>query len=95
MIFPRGLLQGGNKHDAATNYVDACTCYKKSDPNQAAASLQKAIDIYTGMRYAFREFMITVICHVFKVTFCKIFTLYNVQYLFVMVNVDLNIQISR
>jgi hypothetical protein len=58
MIFPRGLLQGGNKHDAATNYVDACTCYKKSDPNQAAASLQKAIDIYTGIRYAFYEFII-------------------------------------
>jgi hypothetical protein len=54
----RGLLQGGNKHDAATNYVDACTCYKKSDPNQAAASLQKAIDIYTGIRYVFFEFMI-------------------------------------
>jgi alpha-soluble NSF attachment protein len=51
MIFPRVLsIKGGNKHDAATNYVDACTCYKKSDPNQAAASLQKAIDIYTGIR---------------------------------------------
>ena len=22
----------GNKHDAATNYVDAANCYKKSDP---------------------------------------------------------------
>jgi hypothetical protein len=51
-------IKGGNKHDAATNYVDACTCYKKSDPNQAAASLQKAIDIYTGIRDAFCEFMI-------------------------------------
>ena len=44
------LLQNGSKHDAATNYVDASTCYKKSDPNQAAASLQKAIDIYTGKK---------------------------------------------
>ncbi len=23
----------GNKHDAATAYVDAANCYKKSDPN--------------------------------------------------------------
>lgn len=37
----------GNKHDASTNYVDAATCFKKSDPKQAANSLQKAIDIYT------------------------------------------------
>ena len=22
----------GNKHDSATNYVDAANCYKKSDP---------------------------------------------------------------
>jgi alpha-soluble NSF attachment protein len=22
----------GNKHDAATNYVDAANCFKKSDP---------------------------------------------------------------
>jgi len=39
----------GNKHDAATNYVDAANCYKKNDPKEAAASLQKAIDIYTDM----------------------------------------------
>ena len=39
----------GNKHDAATNYVDAANCYKKNDPNEAAACLQKAIDIYTDM----------------------------------------------
>ena len=25
--------KGGNRHDAATNYVDAANCYKKSDPN--------------------------------------------------------------
>lgn len=23
----------GSRHDAATNYVDAANCYKKSDPN--------------------------------------------------------------
>jgi len=40
-------VKAGNKHDAATNYVDASTCFKKSDPKEAAASLQKAIDIYT------------------------------------------------
>jgi len=39
--------KSGNTHDAATNYVDASTCFKKSDPKEAAASLQKAIDIYT------------------------------------------------
>ena len=47
------LFQNGAKHDASTNYVDASTCYKKSDPKDAAASLQKAIDIYTESgRYA-------------------------------------------
>jgi len=40
-------IKNGAKHDASTNYVDASTCYKKSDPKDAAASLQKAIDIYT------------------------------------------------
>jgi len=40
-------IKNGSKHDASTNYVDASTCYKKSDPKDAAASLQKAIDIYT------------------------------------------------
>jgi len=39
----------GSKHDAATNYVDAANCYKKTDPKEAIASLQKAIDIYTDM----------------------------------------------
>jgi hypothetical protein len=68
-------IKGGNKHDAATNYVDACTCYKKSDPNQAAASLQKAIDIYTGIRDAIYEFMITVICHIFKYLRCTMYSI--------------------
>jgi len=39
----------GNKHDAATNYVDAANCYKKSDPKEAVSCLTKSIDIYTDM----------------------------------------------
>merc|ERR1711970_422892 len=39
----------GNKHDAATNYVDAANCYKKSDPKEAVSCLNKSIDIYTDM----------------------------------------------
>ena len=39
----------GNKHDAATNYVDAANCFKKSDPKEAVNSLVKAVDIYTDM----------------------------------------------
>eukprot|EP00092_Neocalanus_flemingeri_P101350 GFUD01129591.1.p1 GENE.GFUD01129591.1~~GFUD01129591.1.p1 ORF type:complete len:293 (-),score=128.24 GFUD01129591.1:136-1014(-) len=42
-------VKEGAKHDAATNYVDAANCFKKTDPKEAAASLQKAIDIYTDM----------------------------------------------
>merc|ERR1712083_88225 len=42
-------ISQGNKHDAATNFVDSANCYKKTDPKEAAASLQKAIDIYTDM----------------------------------------------
>jgi len=42
-------VQEGSKHDAATNCVEAANCYKKTDPKQAALSLQKAIDIYTDM----------------------------------------------
>merc|ERR1712142_1451226 len=39
----------GSKHDAATNFVEAANCYKKTDPKEASESLQKAIDIYTDM----------------------------------------------
>lgn len=39
----------GNKHDAATNFVDAANCYKKSDPTEAANCLSKAVEIYTDM----------------------------------------------
>lgn len=41
--------KGGSRHDAATNYVDAATCYKKSDPNESVNCLMKAIEIYTDM----------------------------------------------
>ncbi|CAB3359613.1 Hypothetical predicted protein [Cloeon dipterum] len=38
-----------SKHDAATNYVDAANCFKKSDANEAVSCLLKAIEIYTDM----------------------------------------------
>ncbi|XP_063236214.1 alpha-soluble NSF attachment protein [Bacillus rossius redtenbacheri] len=41
--------KAGSKHDAASNYVDAANCYKKSDPNEAVTCLLKAIEIYTDM----------------------------------------------
>lgn len=41
--------KAGSKHDAATNYVDASNCYKKTDPNEAVACLLRSIDIYTDM----------------------------------------------
>eukprot|EP00096_Caligus_rogercresseyi_P016672 TRINITY_DN946_c0_g1_i4.p1 TRINITY_DN946_c0_g1~~TRINITY_DN946_c0_g1_i4.p1 ORF type:complete len:290 (-),score=96.06 TRINITY_DN946_c0_g1_i4:129-998(-) len=39
----------GNKHEAATNFVDAANCYKKTDPQEAANCLNKAVVIYTDM----------------------------------------------
>ncbi|XP_041982882.1 alpha-soluble NSF attachment protein [Aricia agestis] len=42
-------LKAGTQHDAATNFVDASTCYKKCDPNEAVSCLLKAIEIYTNM----------------------------------------------
>lgn len=42
-------FKGGNRLDAATNYVEAGNCYKKTDPNEAVNSLLKAIEIYTDM----------------------------------------------
>lgn len=39
----------GSRHDAATNYVDAANCFKKSDPEDAVNSFLKAIEIYTDM----------------------------------------------
>ncbi|CAG0915646.1 unnamed protein product [Notodromas monacha] len=42
-------LDNGSRHDAATMFVDAATCYKKSEPNEAVNCLLKAIEIYTDM----------------------------------------------
>ncbi|XP_065201009.1 alpha-soluble NSF attachment protein [Planococcus citri] len=42
-------LKAGNRHDAATNYVDAAHCFKKSDLNEAVKCLLKVIEIYTDM----------------------------------------------
>jgi len=42
-------FKAGNRLDAATNYVEAGNCYKKTDPNEAVNSLLKAIEIYTDM----------------------------------------------
>ncbi|XP_046443462.1 alpha-soluble NSF attachment protein-like [Daphnia pulex] len=42
-------LKAAGRHDAATNYIDAGNCYKKSEPNEAVACLLKAIEIYTDM----------------------------------------------
>ncbi|KAF6212322.1 hypothetical protein GE061_012844 [Apolygus lucorum] len=39
----------GSRHDAASNYVDAANCYKKSDTNEGVNCLLKAIEIYTDM----------------------------------------------
>ena len=39
----------GNRHDAATGFVDAGVCYKKSDPKEAVNSISRAIEIYTEM----------------------------------------------
>ena len=41
--------KAGNKHDAATGYCDAGTCFKKTDPNEAVNCISKAIEIYTDM----------------------------------------------
>ncbi|XP_055385793.1 alpha-soluble NSF attachment protein-like [Condylostylus longicornis] len=39
----------GSRHDAATMYVDAANCFKKTDVDGAANCLIKAIEIYTDM----------------------------------------------
>ncbi|KAF5304508.1 hypothetical protein FQR65_LT07935 [Abscondita terminalis] len=42
-------FRAGSRHDAATNYVDAANCYKKSNINEAVNCMLKAIEIYTDM----------------------------------------------
>ncbi|XP_006820417.1 alpha-soluble NSF attachment protein-like [Saccoglossus kowalevskii] len=39
----------GSKHEAASNFVDAGTCYKKSDPQEAVNCLHRAVEIFTDM----------------------------------------------
>lgn len=41
--------KAGSRHDAATNYVDASNCYKKTDTTESVNCLLKAIEIYTDM----------------------------------------------
>ncbi|XP_072031499.1 alpha-soluble NSF attachment protein-like [Amphiura filiformis] len=41
--------QQASNHQAATDYVDAGNCYKKSNPQQAVEVLKQAIEIYTDM----------------------------------------------
>lgn len=43
------LAKGDAKHDAASNYVDAATCYRKTDCRLAVDCLLKAAEIYTDM----------------------------------------------
>ncbi|XP_054714269.1 alpha-soluble NSF attachment protein-like [Uloborus diversus] len=42
-------LKSGSRHDAATAYVDAGNCYKKTDPQEAISCLMKAVELYTDM----------------------------------------------
>ncbi|XP_061875623.1 LOW QUALITY PROTEIN: alpha-soluble NSF attachment protein-like [Colius striatus] len=42
-------LQLQSKHEAATNFVDAATAFKKADPQEAINCLLRAIEIYTDM----------------------------------------------
>ena len=39
-------LQNGSRHDAATNFVDAANCYKKSDPKGVYLFNQKVTAVY-------------------------------------------------
>ncbi|VDP50476.1 unnamed protein product [Soboliphyme baturini] len=41
--------KGDSKHEAAVNYVDASTCFRKTNPPKAVDCLMKAADIYTDM----------------------------------------------
>ncbi|XP_014218659.1 alpha-soluble NSF attachment protein [Copidosoma floridanum] len=41
--------KAGSRHDAASNYIDAANCYKKSNAPEAVNCLLKAIEIYTDM----------------------------------------------
>ncbi|EDV20331.1 Alpha-soluble NSF attachment protein [Trichoplax sp. H2] len=38
-----------SRHEAASFFVDAATCFKKSEPEKAIESLNKAVEIFTDM----------------------------------------------
>ncbi|XP_041353114.1 alpha-soluble NSF attachment protein-like [Gigantopelta aegis] len=42
-------LKATSRHEAATHFVDAGTCYRKADPMEAINSFRKAVEIYTDM----------------------------------------------
>lgn len=42
-------LKLGNRHEAGTQFADAANCFKKTDKNEAANCLLKAIEIYIDM----------------------------------------------
>jgi len=42
-------FKNGQKHDAATNFCDAATCFKKVDVKQASGCLSRAIELYLEM----------------------------------------------
>lgn len=42
-------METGNKHDAATRYIDASNCFRKCNSTEAVNCLLKAINIYTDM----------------------------------------------
>jgi len=42
-------LKGMSRHDAATNFVEAGNCYKKTDIKEAVACLERAIEQYLEM----------------------------------------------
>lgn len=43
------LNKGDAKHDAASNYADAATCFRKTNPPAAVDCLLKTAEIYTDM----------------------------------------------
>jgi alpha-soluble NSF attachment protein len=42
-------LKNGSKHDSASCYVDASTCFKKQDTKESVTCLSTAIDLYQEM----------------------------------------------
>lgn len=42
-------IKSGSRHDAASAFIDAGNCYKKTDPQEAVSCLMKAVELYTDM----------------------------------------------